>query len=286
MNEIFSNEANKLYFYCRNRGVLVDPVGDPTAKLVFDRVTEKDIAPKKESTGVYYVAINSNDIVDRFTEVHFIYELEDYGLIVEKQKFEISRRIVSFDEVLEMLPNIEYKQYDELERTVRALIEVFCKQKFNYWYGTREVRGNEGQINLPQYLEELDSISKPLSAVQTFLISSPEDGYRITENGFSIENDRGMELRKSVHGKLKESDFKILGQWGYVSVPNEVKQAAAALIQQKLCPDSVYRERFVDSIRNENMNIKYNPDTYSNSTGNADADKLLAPYRILHIGVV
>ena len=64
MNEIFSNEANKLYFYCRNRGVLVDPVGDPTAKLVFDRVTEKDITPKKESTGVYYVAINSNDIVD------------------------------------------------------------------------------------------------------------------------------------------------------------------------------------------------------------------------------
>ena len=116
--------------------------------------------------------------------------------------------------------------------------------------------------------------------------ASPEDGYRIAENGFSIENDRCRELRKSVHGRLKESDFKILGQWGYVSVPSEVKQAAAALIQQKLCPDSVYRERFVESIRNENMNIKYNPDTYSNSTGNADADKLLAPYRILHVGVV
>lgn len=286
MNELFSNEANKLYFYCRDRGTLVDPVSDPTAKLMFDQVAEKDVVVRKESTGVYYVAINSNDITDRFTEIHFIYELPDYGIIVDKQKFEISRRIVSFDEVLSMLPNITYDQYDELERTVRGIIEVYCKQKFNYWYGTREVRGNEGLLRLPQHLDKLDGLSKTLASVKTFLISSGEDGYVVAEDGLSIENDRGIELRNSVHGRLRESDFKVMGQWGYVSVPSEVKQAAAALIQQKLCPDSVYRERFVESIRNENTNIKFSPETYKNSTGNADADKLLTKYRVVHIGVV
>lgn len=286
MNELFSNEANRLYFYCRSRGVLVDPEEAPQAKLIFDHVTEKDLDVVRDTQGVYYVAIDSNDVISRFTEVHFLYELEGYGLIIDKQKFEVSRRIVSYDEVLEMLPNITYSQYEELERTVRALIEVFCKQKFNYWYGTRSVRGNEGQINLPQHLDKLDGLSKPVSMLDTFLISSTDDGYEISDDGFSIENARGLELRKSVHGKLKETDFKVMGQWGYVSVPTEVKQAAAALIQQKLCPDSVYRERFVEGIRNEGTNIKFSPATYRASTGNADADQLLSKYRILHVGVV
>ena len=286
MNELFSNEANRLYFYCRSRGVLVDPEEAPQAKLIFDHVTEKDLDVVRDTQGVYYVAIDSNDVISRFTEVHFLYELEGYGLIIDKQKFEVSRRIVSYDEVLEMLPNITYSQYEELERTVRALIEVFCKQKFNYWYGTRSVRGNEGQINLPQHLDKLDGLSKPVSMLDTFLISSTDDGYEISDDGFSIENARGLELRKSVHGKLKETDFKVMGQWGYVSVPTEVKQAAAALIQQKLCPDSVYRERFVDGIRNEGTNIKFSPERYKASTGNADADQLLSKYRILHVGVV
>ena len=286
MNELFSNEANRLYFYCRSRGVLVDPEEAPQAKLIFDHVTEKDLDVVRDTQGVYYVAIDSNDVISRFTEVHFLYELEGYGLIIDKQKFEVSRRIVSYDEVLEMLPNITYSQYEELERTVRALIEVFCKQKFNYWYGTRSVRGNEGQINLPQHLDKLDGLSKPVSMLDTFLISSTDDGYEISDDGFSIENARGLELRKSVHGKLKETEFKVMGQWGYVSVPTEVKQAAAALIQQKLCPDSVYRERFVEGIRNEGTNIKFSPATYRASTGNADADQLLSKYRILHVGVV
>lgn len=286
MNELFSNEANRLYFYCRSRGVLVDPEEAPQAKLIFDHVTEKDLDVVRDTQGVYYVVIDSNDVISRFTEVHFLYELEGYGLIIDKQKFEVSRRIVSYDEVLEMLPNITYSQYEELERTVRALIEVFCKQKFNYWYGTRSVRGNEGQINLPQHLDKLDGLSKPVSMLDTFLISSTDDGYEISDDGFSIENARGLELRKSVHGKLKETDFKVMGQWGYVSVPTEVKQAAAALIQQKLCPDSVYRERFVEGIRNEGTNIKFSPATYRASTGNADADQLLSKYRILHVGVV
>lgn len=286
MNELFSNEANKLFFYCRDRGVLVDPISDPSGRLMVGDVAEKTLTPVRESTGVYSVPINSNDINGRFTEVHFIYELAGYGMIVEKQKFEIARRIVSYDEVLSMMDNITYDQYDELERTVRGLIEVFCAQKFNYWYGTREVRGNEGQINLPQYLEKLDALSKPISTINTYLISDSSDGYSVTENGLSIENDRCLDLRKSVHGRLKESDFKVVGQWGYVSVPTEVKQAAAALIQQKFCPDSVYRERFIESIRNEGTNIKFSPETYNYSTGNADADKLLAKYRIVHVGVV
>lgn len=286
MNELFSNEANRLYFYCRNRGVLEDPIETPTAYLDINSVTKKEMEPIKEAVGVYYVPISHSDIGDRFSEVEFIYELEGSGPISDKQKFEISRRIVSYDEVLQMLPNIKYSEYEELERTVRGLIEVYCKQKFNYWYGIREVRGNDGIIALPQYLEKLDGLSKRMTAVDMFLVSSADDGFTISDEGFSIKNERSISIRKSSHGKFKEVDFKVLGQWGYVSVPTQVKQAAAALIQQKLCPDSVYRERFVDGIRNENMNIKFSPERYNNSTGNADADKLLSAYRVVHIGII
>lgn len=286
MNELFSNEPNRLYFYCRNRGVLIDPISEPDAWLDLDGLVKKELTPVREAEGVYYVAIDQQDINDRHAEVEFFYELEGYGTIRDKQKFEISRRIVSFDEVLEMLPNIKYNEFEELERTVRGVIEVYCKQRFNYWYGIREVRGNEATILLPQYLDKLESISKKMSAVDMFLISTAADGFDIADDGLSIKNDRSIETRKSIHGRLRETDFKVLGQWGYVSVPTQVKQAAAALIQQKLCPDSVYRERFVETIRNENINIRFSPETYNHSTGNADADKLLAPYRVHHMGVI
>lgn len=286
MNELFSNEPNRLYFYCRSRGTLVDPVDEPKAYLSLDGLAKKELSPVRESDGVYYVAIDQQDITDRYAEVEFSYQLADHGIITNKQKFEISRRIVSYDEVLEMLPNIKYSEYEELERTTRGLIEVFCKQKFNHWYGIREVRGNEATILLPQYLDKLDSISKKMSSVDMFLISTAADGFDITDEGLSIKNDRSVETRKSIHGRLRETDFKVLGQWGYVSVPAQIKQAAAALIQQKLCPDSVYRERFIESIRNENTNIRISPETYNHSTGNADADKLLAPYRVIHLGVI
>lgn len=286
MNELFSNEPNRLYFYCRSRGALVDPVDEPEAYLSLDGLAKKELSPVRESDGVYYVAIDQQDITDRYAEVEFSYQLDGHGIITNKQKFEISRRIVSYDEVLEMLPNIKYSEYEELERTTRGLIEVFCKQKFNHWYGIREVRGNEATILLPQYLDKLDSISKKMSSVDMFLISTAADGFDIADEGLSIKNDRSVEIRKSIHGRLRETDFKVLGQWGYVSVPAQVKQAAAALIQQKLCPDSVYRERFIESIRNENTNIRISPETYNHSTGNADADKLLAPYRVIHLGVI
>lgn len=286
MNELFNNEPNRLYFYCRNRGALVDSITEPEALLSLDGLVKKELTPERESEGVYYVIIDQRDINNRFVEIEFFYELEGYGPITDKQKFEISRRVVTFDEVLQMLPNIKYNEYEELERTVRGIIENHCKQRFNYWFGTREVRGNEATILLPQYLDRLDSISKKMSMVDTFLISSAADGFEITDDGLSIKNDRSMDIRKSIHGKLRETEFKVLGQWGYVSVPTEIKQAAAALIQQKLCPDSVYRERFIESIRNENMNIKFNPETYNNSTGNADADSLLARYRVFHLGVI
>lgn len=286
MNELFSNEPNRLYFYCRNRGVLVDPVTDPKAYLSLDGLVKKELTPISEGEGVYYVVVDQRDIDDRFIEVEFEYELEGYGPITDKQKFEISRRIVSFDEVLQMLPNIRYNEYEELERTVRGVIESHCKQKFNHWYGIREVRGNEATILLPQYLDRLESLSKKMSMVDTFLISSAADGFEITDEGLSIKNDRSMDVRKSIHGRLRETEFKVLGQWGYVSVPSQVKQAAAALIQQKFCPDSIYRERYIESIRNENTNIRLNPQSYNNSTGNADADSLLTPYRVFHLGVI
>lgn len=285
MNELFSNEPNKLFFYCRNRGTLVSPTDLPTAVLVIDDVI-KELSVNEEQTGQYSVIIDSDDLTDRYAEVHFTYSLDGYGTITDKQRFEIARRIVSYDEVLTMVQNITYQQYEELERTVRGIIEVYCKQKFNYWYGIRRVRGNDGIIMLPQYIDKLDGITRQIESIDLYKMSFSDDGYHINDNGFAIENDRTLELRKSIHGKLKEAEYGVIGQWGYMSVPTEVQQAAAALITQKLCPDSVYHERYVDGIRNENMNVKFNPKTYANSTGNYDADKLLAPYKINHMGVV
>ena len=286
MNELFSNEPNELKFYCRVKTSLVDPDVLPTATLSVADV-EKPLTVKRVTDGVYSVPVNNSDIETKNASVEFRYTLPDYGEIVDRQSFEVARRLVSYDEMCEILtPDLSYKDYSEVERTVRGVVEAHCRQSFNYWYGSNIAVGNDGIIMLPQHLDRLEYVEKRLSEVNSYHISFTDDGYEVTQDGMAIQNIECIEQQKYMQAHARQSDYLIRGQWGYASVPGPVKQAAALIIQNKLCPSGAWHENYVDNLRSDNMRIQFNPSSYDDSTGVYDADNLLSMYRNMTMGAI
>lgn len=286
MNELFSNEPNELKFYCRVKTSLVDPEGTPTATLV---VADKSVplTVRQVSTGVYAVPVKNSDIQTRNARVEFRYMLPDHGEVVDSQKYEISRRIVSYDEMVDVLSeDMQYRDYAEIERTARGIIESHCRQSFSYWYGSNIATGNDGIIMLPQYLEKLEYVEKRMSEVDVYQISFSEDGYGVTSDGLAIQNIECLEQQKYMSATPRQSDYMIRGQWGYETLPMPIKQAAMLIIQNKLCPSGTWHENYIDNLRSDNMRIQYNPDSYDDSTGIYDADLLLADYRNITMGAI
>lgn len=286
MNELFSNEPNELKFYCRVKTSLVEPEGTPTATLVVAN-NRVPLTVREVITGVYAVPIKSSDIQQRQARVEFKYTLPDHGEVVDSQRYEVSRRIVSYDEMVEVLsPDLQYRDYAEIERTARGIIEAHCRQPFSYWYGSNVATGNDGIIMLPQYLEKLEYVEKKLSEVNTYHISFTDDGYGITADGMAIQNIECLEQQEYMKASPRQSDYMIRGQWGYETLPMAIKQAAMLIIQNKLCPSGTWHENYIENLRSDNMNIKYNPASYDDSTGIYDADLLLAGYRNITMGAI
>lgn len=286
MNELFSNEPNELKFYCRVKTALIDPDETPVAKLIVNEV-EKDLPVRRVTQGVYAVPVNNSDIQTKNASVEFNYSLPDYGDIVDSQSFEIARRLVSYDEMQEVLsPDLTYNDYSEVERTVRGIVEAHCRQSFNYWYGTNTAIGNDGIILLPQHLDRLEYVEKKLSAIDSYHISFSDDGYEVTADGMAIQNIECLEQQKYMQAKARQSDYLIRGQWGYKSVPTPVKQAAALIVQNKLCPSGSWHENYIDNLRSDNMRVQFNPSSYDDSTGVYDADQLLSMYRNMTLGAI
>lgn len=286
MNELFSNEPNELKFYCRVKTSLLDPEGTPTATLI---VADEEIplSVRQISTGVYAVPVRNSDIQTRHARVEFKYTLPDHGEIVDSQKYEVSRRIVSYDEMTGVLSEeLPYRDYAEIERTARGIIEAHCRQTFNYWYGSDIAIGNDGLIMLPQYLEKLEYVEKKLLEVNAYQISFVDDGFGITADGMAIQNIECLEQQKYMSATPRQSDYIVRGQWGYETLPMPIKQAAILIIQNKLCPSGTWHENYVDNLRSDNMRIQFNPASYDDSTGIYDADKLLAGYRNITMGAI
>lgn len=286
MNELLSNEPNELKFFCRVKTALVDPEELPTA-ILFVGDLEKALTVKRLNEGVYTASVNSSDIKGKSARVEFRYALPDYGEIVDSQKYEVSRRIVSYDEMVGVLtPELNYKDYVEIERTARGMIQAHCRQKFNYWYGTDVATGNDGIILLPQYLDKLEYVEKRLSEIDAYHISFSDDGYQIAADGMAIQNIECLEQQKYMKATPRQSDYAIRGQWGYESLPTDIKQAAMLIIQNKLCPSAAWHENYVDNLRSDNMRIQFNPSSYDDSTGVYDADVLLSGYRNITMGAI
>lgn len=185
----------------------------------------------------------------------------------------------------------------ELEKSVRLGIEAYTKQSFGQETGTKTVTGTgESRISLPSRLETLNTVTG--GPVGYFDVSS--DGWSLyihNKNFLTVKEAPPEDFESNTiwtgdglsGGVIYVPDsywrmfrlgasYEIDGVWGYSSVPSKVQEAAQILAHDYASPDSLYRDRFLKTMKAGDWSLGYDPGAFR-GTGNPRVDALLESYR-------
>ena len=308
MNEIYSNDLNVIEIYTSVRGKPTAPEATPTAKLYVGASRDISTGTPTDLTVVQleseslplvgrYQAIVPHQLLQRnqYAKIDISFELEGFGVINKSEVYEISQRLVEYEDLNVYLGydvtgdsyDMSYEDYDKLEKIVRKVIESYCGQKFNCWQGTRKVYAARDYIPLPQHLEKLTSISS-FENLTPINIDSSESVYQIEDTGLSLDRTTDFVTPHFFIPRSKNNvTHHITGLWGYEGIPAEVTQAAFEVIVIFNMDDIDNRRKFLSYISNDaSINMNFNWTSYWDSTGNPIADDLLDAFRIYNLSAV
>lgn len=208
--------------------------------------------------------------------------------------------LVSLDELKACVPDIATYATDaeitRAEKRIRGVIENYTGQKFGRFVGKRQVIGaGDNQLKLPERLVGLTNLSganvlQDVNIPDFYAVRG--DGYYL---GLSSPTPSGDYVFENVirdpdsmwnHGGFRDNVvYTVDGVWGFDEVPSEVKEAAIILIEDNLCPQNVYRDRYLKAISGDGWRYEFVAAAYS-GTGSVIADQLLEQYRRTMITVI
>lgn len=183
---------------------------------------------------------------------------------------------------LDIGSDVSDEQIRLVERRVRSMIETLTGQQFAPYEAT--LLGTElsdGSVRLPQKMLALVSVNGISNAMYYTLGG---DGWRL-----NIQYPRKRDGFRAIGGEVpiinpfsrwepkKAAPVRVVGRWGYERVPEDIKEAALILIEQQLCPDALYRERYIKTMTAADMRFEFSPGAYA-GTGNVVADQILSKY--------
>jgi hypothetical protein len=192
-----------------------------------------------------------------------------------------------------------YRSYHELvmaEKYARKTIENFTGQKFHLYEDVHVVYGSGSDtLPLPQ---KLNSLHK-LYANDVLLIDNLNNINNwnfqtvVSETGFGIRVDRTSALDNTVYtanglvppsindytpGAFKNNvRYRVVGKFGWNSVPDDVQQSAIQLAGHYFAKDRVWADRYLKNVSTFDWDFEFKDEAYS-GTGCAYSDKLLSDY--------
>ena len=103
----------------------------------------------------------------------------------------------------------------------------------------------------------------------------------------SPESPRVVRWRNPGTTFSDDSWFKVVGDWGWEYVPQNITQAADLIIYDLMSDDSIYRQHAIkeygiDRMQRTQFDVSY----LAGSTGNIDADVLLMDYTIYTLQLI
>lgn len=179
-----------------------------------------------------------------------------------------------------------------LERRIRGVINGFTGQEFGRYVGARDVIGvGDEELRLGNRLVTLGNITGSNILYSEDGVMLPGfyavrgDGWYIgvanpTPDGdYVFENVIRAPDCEWHHGGFKDNVvYNVTGTWGWEDVPADVTEAALILMEDELCPQSEYRDRYLKSISGDGWRYEFNPNAYY-GTGSVMADQILEQYR-------
>lgn len=176
----------------------------------------------------------------------------------------------------------------ELESIVRKIIEGAVGQRFGYRKGTIKVYGSDkSTLRTGERLISVDSLDNygDLRIVN--------NGFGVQRAGWSWDGDT-----VSVAGPIRDPRFGqrtdifgrnlpivISGEFGWLSVPNDVKQAALLLAEEFSCKEAAWRDRYLTSVKASDWQFQFDPLAFA-GTGSVTVDRLLEPYSVSSMYII
>jgi hypothetical protein len=251
--------------------------------------------------GMWFVEVVTNDYSPQF--IHWTYEVGGVMFSTVREPFTVINPVTNYDHFRSQYPNAHisspgaetsYGTFRRLERAARKIIERYCNQSF-----TREddatvtvVGQDSDRLALPKRLIRLEDVSSgfgdsTLPSPGTSLLSRVtwDDG-----DPWSLRLRQGQVSRRLTPVSTARlfkypTVYRITGDWGWASVPQDVYHAADIIINDLTHPDAKYREKMANVVRAADWRIEF-AETGMETTGNANADMLLSQYRHISLGVI
>lgn len=183
-----------------------------------------------------------------------------------------------------------------LERQVRYAVQTYTGQNFGRFRGIMRVPGNGNKtLALPAPLLEFTGLSYDGVLRSIHGLTIVNSGWALSGGRVYIDSIKqappewmldnwdytGVIRHPYSYGQNYFYDgveYTVAGVWGYNDVPSDVKQAARMLVDDYSCDESLWRDRYIDSVRAGDWRFEFNAQAFT-GTGNVQADQILAGYR-------
>jgi len=180
-----------------------------------------------------------------------------------------------------------------LEGLIRHIIETYTNTHFGFREGSTTVFGTGGPV---MYSSERILGFTGSSTGYSILndgygighgtgggyiesaVVPPNDGFNTSEVNVKIPIEEERAFGGYVPARFhKGIAYPISGYFGWASVPEAVKAAALQLAEAFTCDESLWRERYIKSVRAADWRFDFSEEAFR-STGSLVADQLLDPY--------
>lgn len=183
-----------------------------------------------------------------------------------------------------------------LERQVRYAVQTYTGQNFGKFAGAMRVSGNGStRLSLPAPLLEFtglayDGVIRPIHGLEISNDGWVLSGGRVYIDSIKQAPPEWMLDNWDYTGVIRHPysyghnyfydgvEYTVQGVWGYHDVPGDVRQAARILTDDYSCDESLWRDRYIDSVRAGDWRFEFNAQAFT-GTGNVQADQILAGYR-------
>lgn len=188
--------------------------------------------------------------------------------------FSIEERYILENEFFDRYPDLDTAEYhnevfEKTELISRKIIDTFCGQNFQF-IGNKTM-SKEGNGRKSFYLGKRLA---HLSEVTVTLDSNEEDYSEFTEVDWQSKYSL-----KSTSNFIKGAKVSVRGDWGWISVPSNIKEATALLIADILEDAKRDHHRYgIIRLEQDTNRFEFSRNMLSESTGNLDVDILIMDY--------
>lgn len=215
----------------------------------------------------------------------------DSTTYTREEEHDVVTPLFTADELKAFNPNFEVltdAKVIELEALVRKIIENSTGQRFGYRNGSITVYGTGNSV--------LRSPERILSANTVNGVA----GYRTVNNNYFLQRtvpawngdivstagpirDPRVDVISPVFSA--STSYVIKGEFGWLSVPNDIKQAALLLAEEFSCKEAAWRDRYLVAISAADWRFQFDPSAFS-GTGSVTVDRLLEPYAVFSLAII